>query len=60
LSTGAAERTVRTGLLQGISSIRGPTARQHQKKGASNQDVMSQFQFPTHPNREFFAALQGI
>ena len=29
-----------------------------QQKGAINQSVMSQF--PTHPNREFFAALQGI
>jgi hypothetical protein len=27
-------------------------------KRALNQSVMSQF--PTHPNREFFAALQGI
>ena len=27
-------------------------------KRAINQSVMSQF--PTHPNREFFAALQGI
>jgi hypothetical protein len=27
-------------------------------KSAINQNVMSQF--PTHPNREFFAALQGI
>jgi hypothetical protein len=44
--------------LQGISSIRGSAARKSQQKRAINQIVMSQF--PTHPNREFFAALQGI
>jgi hypothetical protein len=41
-----------------ISSIRGSAARKWQQKRAINQSVMSQF--PTHPNREFFAALQGI
>jgi hypothetical protein len=46
------------GTLQGISSIRGSAARKWQQKRAINQSVMSQF--PTHPNREFFAALQGI
>jgi hypothetical protein len=46
------------GNLQGISSIRGSAARKWQQKRAINQNVMSQF--PTHPNREFFAALQGI
>jgi hypothetical protein len=44
--------------LQGISSIRGFAARQWQQKRALNQRVMSQL--PTHPNRDFFAALQGI
>src|SRR5690242_1602538 len=33
-------------------------ARQRWLKRASNQCVTDQF--PTHPNREFFAALQGI
>ena len=46
------------GTLQGISSIRGSAARKWQQKRAINQSVMSQF--PTHPNREFFTALQGI
>ena len=46
------------GTLQGISSIRGSAARKWQQKGALNQSVMNQF--PTHPNREFFAAVQGI
>jgi hypothetical protein len=46
------------GILQGISSIRGFSARQWQQKRALNQGIISQF--PTHPNREFFAALQGI
>jgi hypothetical protein len=40
------------------ASIRGSAARKWQQKRAINQSVMSQF--PTHPNREFFAALQGI
>jgi hypothetical protein len=45
-------------LIPGIPSIRGSAARQLQKKGMPNQNLKSQF--PTHPNREFFAALQGI
>jgi hypothetical protein len=32
--------------------------RKWQQKRALNQSVMNQF--PTHPNREFFAAVQGI
>ena len=44
--------------IQGISSIRGSAARQRRPKRPSNQCVTGQF--PTHPNREFFAALQGI
>jgi hypothetical protein len=46
------------GSLQGISSERGSAARQRQQKSASNQSLTSQF--PTHLNREFLAALQGI
>jgi hypothetical protein len=46
------------GKIQGISSIRGSVARQRWLKRASNQCLTDQF--PTHPNREFFAALQGI
>src|SRR5580693_3123079 len=46
------------GNIQGISSIRALAARQGQTKGASNQYLTGQF--PKHPNREFFAALQGI
>ena len=44
--------------MQGIPSNRGLAARQRQQKKASNQSLTSQF--PTHQNREFFAALQGI
>jgi hypothetical protein len=46
------------GNIQGISSIRASAARQGQPKTASNQYLTGQF--PKHPNREFFAALQGI
>ena len=44
--------------LQGISSIRARRRRQRRQKRASNQSLTGQF--PKHPNREFFAALQGI
>ena len=44
--------------LQGISSIRARRHRQRRQKRASNQSLTGQF--PMHPNREFFAALQGI
>src|ERR1700730_5902023 len=44
--------------IQGISSIRASAARQGQPKTISNQCLTGQF--PKHPNREFFAALQGI
>jgi len=46
------------GNIQGISSIRALAARQWQPKTISNQYLTGQF--PKHPNREFFAALQGI
>jgi hypothetical protein len=46
------------GKIQGISSIRGSVARQRQSKASLNQCLTSQF--PTHLNREFFWALQGI
>jgi hypothetical protein len=46
------------GKIQGISPIRGLAAPGRQRKRARNQFLTSQF--PTHPNREFFAALQGI
>jgi hypothetical protein len=46
------------GSLQGISSNRSSAARQRQQKKVSNQYLTGQF--PTHPNREFFTALQGI
>jgi hypothetical protein len=53
-----AQNSLLAGNLQGISSKRGSAARQRQQKRASNQSLTSQF--PTHPNREFLAALQGI
>jgi hypothetical protein len=40
------------------SSIRSSVARQRGPKRPSTQCLMSQF--PTHPNREFFGAVQGI
>ena len=46
------------GKIQGISPIRALAAPRRQLKRARNQFLTSQF--PTHPNREFFAALQGI
>jgi hypothetical protein len=46
------------GKIQGISSIRASTAPRRQQKKAPNQYLTGQF--PPHPNREFFAALQGI
>jgi hypothetical protein len=46
------------GKIQGISSIRARRRANGGQKGASNQSLTGQF--PTHPNREFFAALQGI
>jgi len=46
------------GKIQGISSIRSSVARQRGPKRPSTQCLTSQF--PTHPNREFFEALQGI
>src|SRR5262249_49166547 len=44
--------------MQGISSIPSSAARKTGAKKASNQCFSGQF--PTHPNREIFAALQGI
>jgi hypothetical protein len=46
------------GKIQGISPIRGLSALARQRKRARNQFLASQF--PTHPNRKFFAVLQGI
>src|ERR1700682_2830038 len=46
------------GKIQGISPIRGLAAPRRERKMARNQFLTGQF--PTHPNREFFAALQGI
>src|SRR6202048_4570446 len=46
------------GKIQGISSIRSLPAPLRPRKRARNQSLMGQF--PTHPNREFLAALQGI
>ena len=46
------------GKIQGISPIRGLVAPRRQRKWARNQFLTGQF--PTHRNREFFAALQGI
>jgi hypothetical protein len=46
------------GKIQGISPIPGLRAPRRQRKSARNQFLTGQF--PTHPNREFFAALQGI
>ena len=46
------------GKIQGISPIRSLPAPRRPRKRARNQSLMGQF--PTHPNREFFAALQGI
>jgi hypothetical protein len=46
------------GKIQGISSIRSLAVPGRQRKGARNQFLTGQF--PTHPNREFFSALQGI
>jgi hypothetical protein len=46
------------GKKQGISPIRRLAAPGRQRKRARNQFLTGQF--PTHPNREFFAALQGI
>jgi hypothetical protein len=46
------------GKIQGISSIWASEMRQRWLKTSSNQCLTGQF--PTHPNREFFAALQGI
>src|SRR6266446_1883106 len=42
------------GKYREFHSIRGSAARQRQQKAGSNQCLTSQF--PTHPNREFFAA----
>ena len=46
------------GKIQGNSPIRGLAAPRRPRKRARNQFLTGQF--PTHPNREFFAALQGI
>ena len=46
------------GKIQGISPIPGLRAPRRRQKSARNQFLTGQF--PTHPNREFFAALQGI
>ena len=46
------------GKIQGNSPIRSLAAPRNQRKRARNQFLTSQF--PTHSNREFFAALQGI
>src|SRR6266446_330971 len=53
-----AQNSLLAGKIQGISPIRGLAAPWKQRKRARNQFLMDQF--PTHPNREFFAALQGI
>ena len=52
------QNSLLAGKIQGISSIRASAARQQRPKRASNQYLTGQF--PTHPNRDFFAALQGI
>jgi hypothetical protein len=44
--------------IPGISPIPGLRAPRRRRKNARNQFLTGQF--PTHPNREFFAALQGI
>ena len=44
--------------VQGNSSIRARRRANGGQKWASNQSLTGQF--PTHPNREFFTALQGI
>ena len=46
------------GKIQGISPIRGLAAPGRPRKRTRNQFLTRQF--PTHPNREFFEALQGI
>src|SRR5271169_577195 len=46
------------GKIQGNSSIRARRRANGGQKWAPNQSLTGQF--PTHPNREFFAALQGI
>ena len=46
------------GKIQGFSSIWASEMRQRWLKTSFNQCLTGQF--PTHPNREFFAALQGI
>jgi len=46
------------GKIQGNSSIRARRRANGGQKWASNQSLTGQF--PTHPNREFFTALQGI
>jgi hypothetical protein len=50
--------TLLAGKIQGISPILGLATPGRQQKMTRNQFLTSQF--PTHPNREFFAALQGI
>jgi len=52
------QNSLLAGKIQGISSIRSLVARQRGPKRPSTQCLTSQF--PTHPNREFFEALQGI
>src|SRR6185369_17710944 len=53
-----APNSLLAGKIQGISSIRSSVARQRGPKRPLTQCLTSQF--PTHPNREFFEALQGI
>jgi hypothetical protein len=52
------EQQLLAGKIQGNSPIRGLVVPVRQRKRARNQFLTGQF--PTHPNREFFAALQGI
>jgi len=52
------QNSLLAGKIQGISSIRASETRQRWLKTSSDQCLTGQF--PAHPNREFFAALQGI
>jgi AraC-like DNA-binding protein len=54
----SSELVSEAGSLQRISSIGGSRGASSQQKRALTQRLTSQF--PTHPNREFFAVLQGI
>jgi len=58
VSGNAAKNSLLAGKIQGISSIRASAAGRLWPKRPSDECLTDQF--PTHPNREFFAALQGI